>query len=121
FLRTTAEDERVASLQPHDALPATSGADHQPMNRLLPDALAAGALAHAEALRLRKPSQRARVDKRVVENEIGLFEIGNRPLRPEVWIAGACANQRDGGVSRDSGLGFRDSMLVFVELIQNFQ
>ena len=41
FFAAAAEDERVAALEPHDALAAPRGADHQPVNRLLLDAVAA--------------------------------------------------------------------------------
>ena len=74
FFGAAAEHERVAALQPHDALALPRGADHQPIDRLLPDAGAAGALADAEALRLRQPPQRLGVDQRVVQHQVGFLD-----------------------------------------------
>ena len=51
FFAAAAEHERVAALEPDDALALPRGADHQPVDRLLLDAGAARALADAETLR----------------------------------------------------------------------
>src|SRR5687768_1119904 len=73
FLRATTEHERVAPLQPDDALPLLGRADHQLVDRLLRDAVAPCPLAYAEALGPRGATQRLDVYQRVVQDEVGLF------------------------------------------------
>jgi hypothetical protein len=60
-------------------------------------------LADAEALGGGEPPKRGRVDERVKEHEIRLFEIRNGALRPEVWITGSRSDERD--LRRIRGLG----------------
>src|SRR5512138_253281 len=81
-----AENKRIPALEPHDTLACACRTNHQTVNRFLADAFTPRALADAEALRVRESTQRRRVNEGVIEHEIGLFEIRNRTLRPEVRV-----------------------------------
>ncbi len=90
-----AEDERIAALETHDS-PATARlADHQPVDRVLPDRRTSGALAHEEPLRARGVAQRRGLDERVVEHEVRLAEPPHRLEREELRITGAGADERN--------------------------
>src|SRR3982751_5836453 len=54
LFRTAAEDEWIAALQSNDTFSLAGGADHQAVDRVLPDARASGTFADAEALRFRQ-------------------------------------------------------------------
>ena len=94
LLPSPTQEERIAALQPHDALAAARGADHQPMDRLLPDRLATSAFAHEEPLRPRRELQRFRGDQGVVEDEVRLREPADCLLGQEVGISRPRADQR---------------------------
>src|SRR5688572_1234175 len=65
------------------------------MNRVLPDAGAAGPLADTEAARRRQPAQRLGIDQGVVQNEIGFLDAAQAAHGPQLRIAGAGTNERD--------------------------
>src|SRR5262245_13882726 len=111
FLRAAAEDKWIPALEPHDALAGVRCANHEPVNGFLPDTFAPRALADAEALRIGESSQRLRVHQRVVEHEIGLFEICHGAARPQIGISRSCADEGHYGACRDSGFGIWDSTL----------
>src|SRR5262245_61699917 len=118
FFRAAPEDKWISALEPHHALAGTRSSNHEPVNRFLPDPLPPRALADAKALRFGESSQRRCIHERVVEHEIGVFEIGNSAPRPEIWISRSCADEGDGGTSRDPGSGIRDPMFDFVRWIR---
>ena len=89
------EDERIAALQTDDSTAAARLADHQPVDRVLPNRRTSGALAHEEPLRARGVAQRRGLDERVVEHEVGLAEPPHRLEREELRIAGAGADERN--------------------------
>ena len=89
------EDERIAALETHDAMAAARLADHQPVDRVLANRRAAGALADEEPPRARGVAQRRRLDERVVEHEVRLAEPPHRLEREQLRIAGAGADERD--------------------------
>jgi hypothetical protein len=95
LLGAAAENERIATLQPDNALSCTRGANHQPVNRVLSNAFPMRALSDAEALTIGEPPQRGGIHERVVEDEIGLFEINNGALCPQLGIARSGAHERD--------------------------
>ena len=88
FFAAAAEHERVAALEPHH-LPAASGrADHQRVDLLLRQRVAAGALADEEPLRAPRQREHALVDERVVEHQIGAPQPRHRLARQQRRIAG---------------------------------
>ncbi len=93
FLSATAEHEGVATLQPHDALALSRRPDHQPVNRFLPDARAAGAFANTEALGVGQPAQCLGIDQRVVEHQVGFLDALQPANGPELRVARPCANE----------------------------
>ena len=93
FFSTAAEHERVAALEAHDPLPGAGGADHQPVDELLPDLRAARALADEHALRRRRQRERCRIDERVVEHEVRVAEAIRGLPRQQVGVARACADE----------------------------
>src|SRR5512132_3871225 len=95
LLGTTAEHKRVPTLEPNDTLACARGANHQPMNRLLPNAFPSRTFSNAKALTVGESAQRSCIHERVIEDEIGVFQIRNGSLRPEVWMAGPCADEGD--------------------------
>ena len=94
LLAASAEDERVAALEPHDALAAERAADHHPLDGLLRDGVPPGAFAHVAPARLRSVTQRRAVDQRVVEDHVGGAQPRDGAERKELRIAGAGAHQR---------------------------
>ena len=74
FLAAAAEDERVAALEPDDALALLRGANHQPVNRLLRHAVAAARLPTQKHCALVDAAQRVDVHERVVEHQVGFLE-----------------------------------------------
>src|SRR5258705_8151877 len=118
FLGAAAEHERIAALEAYHALALASGADHQPVDRILPDALAPRALADAEALRPGESPQRMRIDERVEQYQVRLLEIRDALLRPQVRITRPGTHQRYLR-SWGLGLGIRDLGFARVERIQH--
>ena len=62
----TAEYKRIAALQSHDAVSAPRFANHQPVDRILPDRRTPSAFADEESSRAWCVTERFRVDQRVV-------------------------------------------------------
>ena len=79
--------------------PRAGGANHQPVDELLPDLRAARALADEHALRRRGQRERRRIDQRVVEHEIGVGEAVGRLPRQQVGVAWPGADERDEAAS----------------------
>ena len=94
FFAAAAEDERVTALESHDFLAGTGGANHQPVDGLLPDLRPAGPLADKDALRRRRERERRGIDERVVEHEVGVGQTSGRLAREQIGIAGPGADER---------------------------
>ena len=71
FFAAAAEHEWIAALEANDALAASRRADHQPIDRVLGDRMATGALPDEESLRFRCELEQLLGDERVVEHEVG--------------------------------------------------
>jgi hypothetical protein len=121
FLRAAAEDKRISALEAHDTLAGARRPNHQAVNRFLPDALTARALADAEALCMGESPQRLRVHERVIQHEIRLREIRDRPLGPQIRVARTGANQRNLRGYWSLGFGIWDLGFTRVEAIQNLE
>ena len=61
FFAAAPEDERVAALETHDLLAGAGGADHQPVDELLPDLRTARALADEDCAGRRRQRERGRI------------------------------------------------------------
>lgn len=95
LLAAPAEDERVATLEADDVLAALRGADHEGVDALLRDRVAAGALADEEAAGARREREQIGGDERVVEHEVGAAEPVERAAGEQIGIAGTGADERD--------------------------
>ena len=72
LLAAASEDERVAALQPHDALAFLGAAHHQRLGLLLRHGLPAALLADEQQLRVRaRAVERRGRDQAVVEDHVG--------------------------------------------------
>ncbi len=94
-----AEDERIAALEPDHRAPQAGVLDQARVDRILWQAVAAGALAREEAERAgRRLVEERRVDEPVVDDHVG----GPQPLEPphghEAGIARARADEVDASV-----------------------
>ena len=89
------EHERVAALQAHDAAAAARRANHQRVDPLLRQRMAARALADEEPLRVPRVPQHPLVDERVVQHQIGRAQTRDRLARQQRGIAGPGADERD--------------------------
>ena len=95
FFTAAAEHERIATLQPHHAAAASSGANHQSLNRTLRHRVTAGALADKEALGTPGVAQNPIVDERVVQDQVGAAQARDRRPRQQAGIARSGADERD--------------------------
>ena len=71
LLAAAPEDEGVAALEPHHALPAPRGEHEQLLDGALRDARLPGALPHEEAVRPRREGEHVVGDERVAEHHAG--------------------------------------------------
>ena len=98
FLAAAAEHERVAALEPHDALAAQRLGRHQPLDEGLRRARAAAALADLDdARRAARVAQHAVADEVVDEQHGGLADRADRLDGQQLRVARAGADQVDDG------------------------
>src|SRR6185503_21148050 len=95
FLSAPPEDKRIATLQSHDAVAAARFANHQSIDRILPDGGAAGAFSDEEPSRLRRELKRLGIHQRVIEDEIRFLETLDGSERQQFRIARAGTYQGD--------------------------
>ena len=95
LLSATAEDERIATLQPHDTAAALRGANHHRMDVFLRERMAARTLADEKPLGPPCDLQNALVDERVVQHEISGPQARDRGPCQQTGIAGTGADERN--------------------------
>src|SRR5207247_10477896 len=95
LLAAAAENERVAALQPDDPLAFTRRANHQRMNTRLTDGVPVGAFTDKEPLRPFREGEHARIDERVVEDEVRRAQPRHRFARQQLRVARSGADDRD--------------------------
>src|SRR5262249_28060351 len=95
LLATAAEDERVAAFEPHDVLAPPGSANHQRVDLLLGQRVAAGPFTDEEPPRVARDPEHTRIDQRVVEHETGVAQPRRRLACEELRITGPSADQRD--------------------------
>ena len=101
LLAAAAEDERVAALEPHDALARRGRLDQPLADLLLRHRGHAGLLADVDQLGVsRAPVERARRDQAVVEDRVGDGDQLQRSRRHQPRVAGPGPDQVDDPRSR---------------------
>ena len=115
-----AEHERVAALEPDDPLALPRGANHQPVDRLLLHAGPAGALADAEALRVRSAPQapQHRPARRTAPDQP--LRRASARERSRARISGPCPDERHSYL-RPSCSSTRPESSCLVQPIQRLQ
>jgi hypothetical protein len=94
FFAPSAEDERIAPLEPDDAAPFARRADHQPVNRLLRHRVFCRALADIKTLRPARVAKDPLVDEGVVQHQVGGAQLRDRLSRQQPGVARSRTDER---------------------------
>ena len=95
LLAAAAEHERIAALEPHDALAGARRFDQAAIDLILADAALPAPLADEHALGIAsRPVEDRRRDQLVVEHDVGILQRMQRTQRQEVGIARPGADQK---------------------------
>jgi hypothetical protein len=95
FFAASSEDEGVASLEPHDALAATGGANHHGVDGGLIDRGGSRALSDVDPTRSGGEIDDGLGDEGVVEDEIRFSQAEEGPYGEELGVARTRADEGD--------------------------
>jgi hypothetical protein len=92
LLGRATEDGGIAAFQAHDAKPLPRGDEQKAVDLILPHRVTSGALADIDQFRIGRELERAGMDQRVMEDDVGVGDEPSGLSRQQIGVAGACAD-----------------------------